>query len=160
MIYGATGHRMPELGGYGIDPLKKIRRFASSVLVELRGVKKVITGMAQGWDMAVAHACHELDIPFVAAVPFEEQHRMWPRNVRKAYEYLLKKANEVVVVSPGEYAPWKMHARNKWIVDHSEYILALWNGKSHGGTFSCLQYAKRKNLDILNLWPRWEQFER
>jgi len=59
MVLGATGHRIGT--GYQ-DRLRD----------ELKRLKpdKVIQGMAYGFDHAVGFACIELEIPFIAALPF------------------------------------------------------------------------------------------
>ena len=38
----------------------------------------VISGMALGWDQAVARATADLGIPWVAAITFEGQESKWP----------------------------------------------------------------------------------
>lgn len=37
-------------------------------------------------------------------------------------------------------------ARNRYLVDHSQLIIAYWDGRDHGGTFDCLKYAKKQQL--------------
>lgn len=43
---------------------------------------------------------------------------------------------------------------NEWMVDRAGRIAALWDG-SWGGTFNCLNYARRRGVPIDNLWDRW-----
>jgi len=37
-----------------------------------------------------------------------------------------------------------MFLRNKWIIDNSDELLAVWNGERKGGTFSAINYAEKK----------------
>lgn len=59
-------------------------------------------------------------------------------------------AAEVVVVSDGEYAVWKMQTRNEAMVDAADELWALWDGSS-GGTKNCIDYAKGK-VPIFNFF--------
>lgn len=154
MIIAATGHRPNKLGGYSHDALIKLVEFAKINL----NADTVISGMALGWDTAVAMAAMEKSIPFIAAIPFESQDKLWPQDSQILYRYLVKHAQKVVYVQPGEYSPWKMMARNRWMVDQADSMLALWNGTS-GGTASCVSYATLKNKPINNLWEQWIGFK-
>jgi len=151
-IVAATGHRPDKLGGYSHENLIKLVKFAKK---HLDGVDKVISGMALGWDTAMAMAAMEQNIPFIAAIPFLGQERMWPSESKIRYQYLLKHAEDVVYVCDPGYAPWKMQVRNKWMVDHSDLVLALWNG-TEGGTANCIEYAQSQNKPINNLWSQFE----
>jgi uncharacterized phage-like protein YoqJ len=153
MIVAATGHRPDKLGGYSMEVFGRLRALASEFLGRDKP-DKVLTGMALGWDQAVAAAAIENDVPFVAAVPCEGQDSRWPVQSRAMYKVLLERADEVVVVSPGPYAAWKMMARNKWMVDKAELVVALWDG-SDGGTANCVRYAESRGIWVENLWGSW-----
>lgn len=151
-----TGHRPNKLGGYTTQAHMHLVRFAVLVLRELQP-NLVITGMAQGWDQAIAHAAAHLHIPFQAAVPCDGQEKMWPVVSQEYYQRLLVKAAQVTVVRPGPYAPEKMQVRNEWMVNHATDLCALWNGTS-GGTANCVKYANYKALPVLNKWQDWSRF--
>lgn len=145
MILGITGHRPPSLGGYDIpNPMyEKVYRALQDAFHQLRP-SKIISGMAQGTDQWAAWAAMELDIPYIAAVPCDGQDSMWPEMAKRKYKILLDSAAEVVVVSPGKYAPEKMHQRDRWIVDNSDSLLAVWSGIRHGGTFATVRHAEKQ----------------
>lgn len=151
MIVAATGHRPEKLGGYGEDVRRRLITLATDYL-QSNTLNTVISGMALGWDQAVAEACVALGIPFIAAVPFEGQERRWPPESQRRYAALLGRAESVVIVSeyPGSKA---MQLRNEWMVDRADKMLALWDG-SWGGTFNCIQYAKKRGVPIENLWSK------
>jgi len=157
MIYGVTGHRPDKTGGYGRDSEQLLYNFAHYTLTStLLPDDTIITGMAQGWDQAIALACHSLDIPFTAAIPFPNQDALWPRQARDDYRNLLKYATSAVIISQGGFSTDKMQLRNQWIVDHSSGILALHDG-SRGGTYNCIQYAKGRK-PIVDLWDKWQAY--
>lgn len=100
--------------------------------------------MALGTDQWAAWAAMELNIPFIAAVPFEGQESKWPKESQQKFKILLDSAAEVVIVSPGGYAPEKMHLRDRWMVDNSDQLLGVWNGQEYGGTFGTIRYAQKQ----------------
>jgi uncharacterized phage-like protein YoqJ len=116
----------------------------------------VISGMALGWDQAVANAAVRLKIPFHAFVPCLEQESCWPVKSREEYQLLLSHADEchytIKAVYPG---PWCMQKRNEEMVDASDKVLALYDGSTFGGTFNCLTYANKKSVPAVNSWNRW-----
>jgi uncharacterized phage-like protein YoqJ len=150
-----TGHRPDKLGGYDNFDLEKLCCFATYCLVKMSPTR-VISGMALGWDQAIAVAALNLQIPLTAAVPFKGQERTWPDRMKEAYHSYLEKADEVVIVCEGDWHPYKMQLRNEWMVDHSALVLALWNG-SKGGTANCIRYANKVKKPIINVWEDWDE---
>jgi uncharacterized phage-like protein YoqJ len=149
LIVAGTGHRPDKLGGYSDDAFNLLVKIAKHWL-EMNKPTRVISGMALGWDQALATAAVEVDIPFVAAVPFNSQENTWPDSAKIKYSELLKKATEIFVLSD-TYSINAMHYRNAWMVDHSHVMLALWDG-SIGGTSNCIRYAQSKDKHIINLY--------
>lgn len=148
-----TGHRPKDLprGTYSLTD------FAIAQLKETKP-DKVITGVALGWDLAIAEACVKLKIPFIAAVPFVEQPSVWRKPDQDKYHFLLSNAEHVEIVCKGKYTPKMFQTRNEWMVDRANSILALWNGKRHGGTFNCIAYAEKKSIPIKNVWENFVQY--
>lgn len=157
MLICGTGHRPNKLGGYSNEARCRLVDIAEAWLIENKP-EKVISGMALGWDQALAHATFRLDpeLPFIAAVPFKGQESRWPQESRKDYQDLIRDAAEIVYVCDEGYAVWKMQKRNEWMVDNSDLILAMWDGSS-GGTANCIKYAKSKNKPIVNLWEYYNK---
>lgn len=153
MVIAATGHRPNKLGGYSDTIAEKLMRLAWSALLSERP-EGVISGMALGWDTAVARAAIKLDIPLIAAVPFEGQERQWPALAQYDYRKLLTRAARVAIISPGGYSARAMQQRNEWMVNESDKLLALWDGSS-GGTANCIAYAIKKSREVINLWDEW-----
>lgn len=163
MIVAGTGHRPDKLGGYLAQTQRALERFAL-LMLPLVKPSGVISGMAQGWDQALAVACVRLGIPFVAAIPFEGQESRWPRPTQENYRRLLQCASYVHVVNERDAVaeggvPWAMQKRNEWMVDNSTKLLALWNGDRSGGTFNCIEYARLGRREIVNVWPQWDAIQ-
>lgn len=151
MILCGTGHRPAKLGSY--DQGDKLISLATDALQELRP-KEVISGMALGWDQALAIAAIRLDIPVIAAVPFKGQELVWNQESQDVYNSILDRCKQVNIISDGGYTIAKMMLRNNWMVDNSTHVLALWNG-SRGGTYQTVKYAQKVGKPIRNLWNKF-----
>lgn len=154
LTIAVTGHRPPKLGGYGEQTDSQLIALADLILRETQP-STVIQGMALGWDQAVAFAAIRRHMKVVAAIPFKGQEAMWPEAAKARYQRILDRCSEVHVISPGTYTSAKMQIRNQWMVDSSDYLIALWNG-SGGGTGNCVQYTEQRKVPILNVWREWE----
>lgn len=153
VIVAGTGHRPDKLGGYSDKVFYGLVDLARTWLNDAQP-KKVISGMALGWDQALAQAALDLGIPLTAAVPFNGFEGRWPFSSQKKMWRLLDLADEVHIVHPypGSVA---LQIRNEWMVDRSHLMLALWDG-SWGGTFNCVRYAMKIGRPVENLWSHWE----
>jgi uncharacterized phage-like protein YoqJ len=152
-----TGHRPNKLPNKqtGYDTTNPIYTFlrqeTERLLIELNP-DETISGMALGFDWIGAEASIKLGIPFIAAVPFISQARIWPTASQKQYEQLLAKAKKVVIVSEGTYSVEKMQIRNCWMVDHANIVIACFDG-TRGGTKNCVDYAIGKNKTMHYIDP-------
>jgi len=163
MKIAVTGHRPNKLGSEYINkfdiehmyenygPISKTMFNEIEKYLKYKGCTTGICGMAIGIDQIFAHVCLHLGIPFIAAVPCDNQASKWPTPTRMWYDYLISRAVEVINVSPGPYAPWKMQKRNQWMSIETDEVLAIYDG-SPGGTRNCVEFAKsiNKNVKIIN----------
>lgn len=117
-----------------------------------RGYTSFITGMARGVDLDFAccviyHKCETfwdiLDITLEAAMPYPEQTRGWPRRYREEYDYVLSHCDKKTLVSSGYFTGCEQK-RNRYMVDKSDLVFAVWNGEEKGGTWNTIRYAERK----------------
>lgn len=157
MIIAGTGHRPNKLGGYGYLASVKREQLARNWLSTYVPTL-VISGMALGWDQALAQAATQEGISFDAYIPFKGQERMWPKESQNIYSNLLCHARKIIYVCDPGYAPWKMQKRNETMIDACDQVLALFDG-SKGGTWNCIQYAESKGKIINNCWSDWEKLK-
>jgi len=149
-VLSGTGHRPNKLGDEYqlIGPITTPLREKTAQLIELLKPKKIISGMALGFDQILALAALELNIPLLAAVPCDDQERIWPSKSQELYWKILNNPLcETLVVSPGPYHVSKMNIRNNWMCDNSDALLAAWDGSS-GGTANCVKYARKIGMNI------------
>lgn len=157
MILAATGHRPHKLRLGGAPGSRfKLIDFAQEWLSHLEP-DEVISGMALGWDQAVAWAALRLEIPLIAALPFKGQERSWSSWQKQQYEEILSKAARIHVVCPWSFTI-AYQRRDEWMVNRADEILALWDG-SPSGTGYTIKYAEewKPLAQIHNVWPEWEK---
>lgn len=159
-----TGHR-PKKFPFGYDEraagclsVKAMLAAAIDIAVAEHGIAEFISGMALGVDTWAAEAVVEArsgrhpGIRLVAAVPCQGQDSQWPASSRRRHEGLLLAADEVVVVTEAPYSPSAMAIRDRWMVDRSRLLIAVFDGTA-GGTKHTYDYAVRRNLGILRILP-------
>lgn len=160
MIVAFTGHRPDKLPnketGYKL-PNPTYNFVCQQIEKTLQELKpdKIISGMALGVDQWAANIAIKLGIPFIAAVPFQGQELAWPEASRKVFHKLLDRAAEVVIVSEGGYAAFKMQVRNEFMCNKCDKLLAIYNGDKTGGTANCVNYAKSIGKEILLINPNF-----
>jgi len=151
-----TGHRPTKLGGYGESDIKTAILLALERELEKLQQKHIdimcISGMALGFDQWAAEKCIAMNIPCIAAIPFEGQQLLWPDASIHKYRQLLQGMSHSVTVSPGGYSPAKMQIRNQWMIDNADLVLAAWDGsKGESGTKNCIEYARKMDVPIVNI---------
>lgn len=151
-----TGHRPTKLGGYDeSNPIavyvktelrKEIERFIEE------GFTTFISGGALGVDQMAAEIVIEKKADLIIARPFPSQHVKWIPSAQKRFFAILAQARDVIDVSPDPYQIWKMQTRNIWMVDHSSFLIAVYDG-SGGGTGNCIEYAQKIGRPIRVINP-------
>ena len=135
----------------------KARLKAIAERVVLSGIRHFICGMARGSDTYFCEAMlflREEKYPQVsveAAIPYEEQASRWFEEERSRYSLLLKQCDFVTCISR-EYTRNCMFRRNRYLVDSSSILLAVYDGKP-GGTKYTLEYAMRRGIEIIEIAP-------
>ena len=160
-----TGHRPNKLGGWDEDnptKYKACQALNEQIKSLINQYDKVtfITGMALGVDMWAAvevlkEKVYNPDkVSLIAAVPHVGQQNKWSTKQQYRWLKIFRCADHATFIDEEEYAPWKMLRRNKWMVDNSDLVIAVYNGEESGGTAHCVKYACKKNKDVINLWDK------
>jgi len=156
-----TGHRAQKLpwGTNESDPRcisLRIRLYDTVEELYENGVRHFICGMAQGCDLLFCEEVMKLredksDVTLEAALPCETQPDRWSPSVQSRYRKLLEQCDYVTVISQ-EYTEGCMKQRNKYMVDKSSVIVAVYSGR-FGGTMQTLNYAGKSGLKVISLEP-------
>lgn len=121
------------------------------------GVTGWLSGMAQGVDVWAAEIVLELrkktpTLRLHCVLPCEGQEVKWPASERTRYHPILRQADEVVYVSR-TYYPDCMLDRNRYLVDHSTILLAVYDGTYRCGTGMTVRYAQKLGREIIVIDP-------
>ena len=122
-----------------------------------QGFTRFLCGMSWGFDLAAARVvikCREQypSVKLVAVEPFAEFRAMFSGEAAALYDKVLAEADERVVV--GENDKMAYMRRNDFLVDNASIVVAWWEGKQRGGTAYTVKRARKKRLEIVNLYPQ------
>lgn len=157
-----TGHRPQkfpfEYGGKRKEYLTYLKELENKIIsaVTENGVTCFISGMALGVDLDFAQIVlkyrKKYSLTLECAVPCHNQTLKWDQKEISRYDRILKKADSVTLVSE-RYTPECMLKRNRYMVDKSDLVIAVFNGVKGGGTWYTINYAKRQNktIEVINL---------
>lgn len=159
-----TGHRPDKLpwGSREEDPRCRDLKGRIGAALEAaygRGYRHFICGMARGCDFYFAEAVLALrrerpDVTLEAAIPCPTQSRSWPEEDRRRWQALVDSCDYETLVQE-RYSPDCMLRRNRYMVDHSGLVIAVYDG-GRGGTRHTLEYAMRKKVPFLDIRPEGE----
>lgn len=157
-----TGHR-PRKFPWGYNEadarclaLKKALAEEIAKLVKA-GYTDFLSGMAEGADTWAALTVLALKqenpaLKLHCVLPCEGQADGWSASAREHYFSILEQADEVVHVNR-EYSKNCMLERNRYLVDHTACLLAVYNGEWRGGTAMTVRYARKLGREIIILNP-------
>ena len=120
------------------------------------GFTHFLSGMAIGVDSYAAEIVLELrkefpSITLEAVIPCANQASKWNAQQVEKYNKILSQCDSTTLLQM-EYTPDCMEKRNRYMVDHSDCVIAVWNG-SNSGTSKTVKYAMTKELPITILHP-------
>ena len=91
------------------------------------------------------------NITLEGAIPCRNQDERWNDESKKRYAKIKKECDFLTYISD-EYTPTCMNDRNKYMVDHSAVVIAVWNGKP-SGTGNTVRFAKDRGCKVKILNP-------
>ena len=147
-----TGHR--NLKQYSEEKIKKALETKIKELIN-KGIVNFECGGALGFDTVAALTVLKMkeqysQIKLILILPCENQTTKWQEKDKEVYEDIKSRADEVFYVSK-EYHNNCMLERNRYMVDHADYIITSWNGYKHSGTYSTINYANKERKTLICL---------
>ena len=158
-----TGHRPNSLPfGYDEQNPQCIRmRFLIwnllNKLITEKGVTHFISGMALGIDQICAEVVLELkarhpEITLECAFPCETQAVRWSESQCERYYRIAEQCDKETMLQH-HYDKDCMQKRNRYMVDSSDIIIAVWNGKP-SGTGNTVRYAQEQEKTVIVIDPQ------
>ncbi len=144
-----TGHRDAE----GMDWTRieeELRREIRRAIDE--GFTRFLSGFAAGADLLFAKLVVEekekRPLFLEAAIPYPGRLK----TPDPLFQRLTRRCDEVKVHSPA-YTKSCYMVRNRYMVDQSERVLAVYDGRAGGGTAATVKYAEKQKKEILTIAP-------
>lgn len=124
-------------------------------MITHRGVRHFISGMALGVDTWAAEIVLEFKqkyrITLECAIPCETQAARWKENDRERWFSIVERCDQETMLQT-RYTADCMQKRNRYMIDHSDYVIAVWNGKP-SGTGMTVTYARERGKEIVVIAP-------
>ena len=147
-----TGHRPGKLTRSESDICADLEYEIQNAIVD--GYTTFISGMARGVDIWAAEIVLQLrdegcPIHLICAIPHEGFEVSWTVDWQQRYWAVLQSADAVNYVCVSRCRGC-YHIRNRWLVDHSSRVIAVYNGQS-GGTKNTIDFSLRQHLSIYQI---------
>lgn len=114
------------------------------------------TGMAMGFDLIAAEAVlflkkakRDPDIKLIAVLPFADQWKTFDEDWKARFDTVLEECDGKVLIER-EYCKGCYAERNRYMVDHSDFIVTWYDGQK-GGTRNTILYAEKCGRGVINL---------
>ena len=113
-------------------------------------------------DMYAAEIVLELkekypQITLECAIPYERQAVRWPEALRNRYFSIAERCNQETMLQR-QYTPDCLRKRNRYMVDHADIVLAVWNS-SPSGTGQTVWYARETGKPVWIIRPNTLEVE-
>ena len=144
------GHRPPEIGGYGKNPVADGLRRHDEVVV--------LTGLQLGSETLGAEAALEAGVGFVAVLAFPDPSARWPKAAQKHFDDLIDQAADVVVLDKevpgtGIQVAKSFGRRDLWLQDQASEAIVVWDGGANGVEKQLRAFEKALGEDVWRLEP-------
>lgn len=140
-----TGHRD--------IPQEKRLKIEAAIRAEIRaaiadGYSRFISGFADGSDLMFASIVVELkkkmpNLWLEAAIPYTGR----VRSLKRDFLDLMAACDSVKIIS-AQYTRDCFHARNRYMVEKSSRVIAVYDGRERGGTVYTMHYANKLGREL------------
>lgn len=157
-----TGLRSHKLFGKDYNQSNYIGmvNFTTQFLTLNPFIKEVNIGMATGSDLMFGlgairyRAMSGGDLIINCFVPGDNQTEYYSAKEKEIYDYILSKADSIVVTSQGPCTPDALKSRNKKMIKKTDWVLAFWNyHKAKSGTWNTINQAIKKDKTVYCVNP-------
>lgn len=149
---GVSGHQ--QLGG--AESVEWTRSTLRQALSSMR-IGSGYTCLAAGADQLFASVLIEMDIPYIAVVPCANYDKSFASVKQLAIYHSLKRSSREAIALPfPEPSELAYLAAGKYIVQHTDKLIAIWNGapaRGPGGTGDVVNYALSCKQPVLHINP-------
>lgn len=141
---GWTGHR-PHYFRAPAKATAAVQRAAAELRREAAGPLVFVTGGQRGVDLWAAEAATRLGVPYhvYLPLPLAQFAADWDAADRTALERVWAAAAERRVLDEsGDFGPGAYTLRNQAIAEECDLLVAVWTGRTGGGTHETIRFAR------------------
>jgi len=137
-LVAVFGHRPPELGGYGENPVAAgVRDRLSEILAAKKQLHPdlwMLTGLLLGSEQLAAEAARKAGVPYVAVQPYPAPESQWPSSSKDHYADLIRHADAAVLLEravPDSKQKFgaALARRDGWLAKHADEAIVVWDGQ-------------------------------
>lgn len=142
-----TGHRD--------IPQKEIHQVKAALRREIKraiadGYTRFISGFSEGADQYFAEIIIELQkdnptLKLIAVLPYQKRLEGL-KDKSRTYE-MLEACADVVVIQ-ADYHPSVYSHRSRYMVEHSDRVIAVYDGREKGGTVKAIRFAHQMKKEL------------
>ncbi|MER7182878.1 hypothetical protein ABT404_25975 [Streptomyces hyaluromycini] len=148
---GVTGHRaLPP----SVLPL--VRSALRSQFSRSDVTWEALSCLAAGADQLFADIALAHGVPVTAVIPgMDYEAHLGDEQARSTYRRILRSCANRVDLPREATHEQAYFAAGCWIVDHSDHLIAVWDGRparGPGGTGDVVAYARRRGVPVTVLW--------
>lgn len=162
-----TGHRPKNYVEYKHyeESLHVLKNSIAKVVEEKEiEVSHVISGLALGFDTALAMYANENNIPLHAYIPFIGQEYMWSTNMQNTYQTLIKSAERIHIAHSKNIPDSRrnivsaLHQRNTAMLENTDLCLTFHRRDiTTGGTVDAIKKAKANCIFTIPVWTEYQK---
>ena len=156
-----SGHRPEKLD----EPEENVKKWLSEQIDSAitAGYTTFISGCAMGVDiwagqLVLQKKTKNPALHLIAATPWPGFSNRWSIDWQAQYSDLMKNADLIVPIC-NHYHKGVFQQRNEWMVDHSNRVIAFYNG-APGGTRNTIEYAEKKGVEVITNNPDYKPKEK
>jgi len=157
-----VGHRPPEIGGYGKNPVADgLRRHMKEILAaksDMYDEVLVLTGLQLGSETLAAEAAIEAGVGFIAILAFPDPSARWPKPAQKHFDDLIDQAVDVIVLDnqipgSGVQVAKSFGRRDRWLQSNADEAIVVWDGGRNGVEKQLRAFEQAFGDDVWRLEP-------
>jgi hypothetical protein len=147
-----TGLAHPPTGLFESNPTPSIEliSFARLALGQFSGAT-LLTSLEPGWDLALAKAAIEMEIPCRIAL----LHASPETDIYKNTQSIKRRFSQTIEIETVDLISDELCM---WRIRQADQVVALWNYDFNGKTFEKIASALSLDKPVCNLWREWEKW--
>lgn len=164
-VIAGTGHRPNRYrkGWKGYNVSQPIIIQLIKEVLSIHNPSLIISGGCLGFDMALAQAALDLDIPYDLYIPYLNYGSTWADHNKRKLSIYKTRCRRLKYIHADNLSTPKtiskvLYKRDCIMVDNADLVIAFFNGDYDSGTGNTIRYANelaRNKKEVMNIYDRY-----